>query len=78
MKPSIRHTRSDLDCHIDLARVKMAAKREPVPELPAVAEQAPSFEKGLLAQTVAEAKRKELPILDLLKQRLTIVEVASI
>ena len=67
-----------LHTHIDLARVKMATKREPTPGLPAVTEQAPSFEKGLLAQTVAEAKRKELPILDLLRQRVTIVEVASI
>ena len=65
-----------LHSHIDLARVKMAAKREPTPELPAVTERAVSFEKGLLAQIVAEAKRKELPILDLLKQRATIIEVS--
>lgn len=65
-----------LHSHIDLARVKMAAKRESVPELPQATEPDPSFEKGLLAQTVAEAKRKELPVLDLLKQRLTIVEVS--
>lgn len=64
-----------LHSHIDLARVKMAAKRESAPELPSVTERALSFEKGLLAQTVAEAKRKELPILDLLKQRVTIIEV---
>lgn len=66
-----------LHTHIDLARVKMAAKREPAPKLPAIAEQAPSFEKGLLAQTVVEARRKELPILDLMKQRVTIIEVPA-
>jgi hypothetical protein len=66
-----------LHSHIDLARVKMAAKRESTPELPAVTEAAPSFEKGLLAQTVAEAKRKELPALDLLRQRISIVEVLA-
>lgn len=64
-----------LHSHIDLARVKMVAKRETAPELPAPSENAPYFEKGLLAQTVAEAKRKELPMLDLLKQRITVVEV---
>ncbi len=66
-----------LHSHIDLARVKMSAKREPVPELPALTETTTSFEKGLLAQTVAEAKRKELPVLDLLKQRISIVEVSA-
>lgn len=64
-----------LHSHIDLARVKMSAKREPAPELPVATEPAPSFEKGLLAQAAAEAKRKELPILDLLKQRVTVIEV---
>lgn len=64
-----------LHSHIDLARVKLAAKREATPELPAATELVPSFEKGLLAHTVTEAKRKELPALDLLKQRITIVEV---
>ena len=39
-----------LHSHIDLARVKMAAKREATPELPAFTETATSFEKGLLAQ----------------------------
>ena len=67
-----------LHSHIDLARVKMAAKREATPELPALSETAPSFEKGLLTQTVAEAKRKEVPVLDLLKQRITIVEVSAV
>ena len=66
-----------LHSHIDLARVKMAAKRESTPELPAVTEAAPSFEKGLLAQTVAEAKQKELSVLDLLRQRISIVEVLA-
>ena len=64
-----------LHSHIDLVRVKMATKREPAPELPTGTELVPSFEKGLLAHTVTEAKRKELPALDLLKQRITIVEV---
>ncbi len=64
-----------LHTHIDLAWVKMSAKRESAPELPAVTEPRPSFEKGLLAQTAAETKRKELPILDLLKQRVTVIEV---
>lgn len=64
-----------LHSHIDLARVKMTAKRESAPQLPTATELVPSFEKGLLAHTVAEAKRKELPVLDLLKQRITIVEV---
>lgn len=67
-----------LHSHIDLARVKMAAKREATPELPALSETASSFEKGLLTQTVAEAKRKEVPVLDLLKQRITIVEVSTV
>ena len=67
-----------LHSHIDLARVKMAAKREATPELPALSETVPSFEKGLLTQTVAEAKRKEVPVLDLLKQRITIVEVSTV
>lgn len=67
-----------LHSHIDLARMKMATKREPAPELPASTKPAPSFEKGLLAHTVAEAKRRELPILDMLKQRLTIVEVSTV
>ena len=66
-----------LHSHIDLARVKMTAKRESAPELPVLTETATSFEKGLLAQTVAEAKRKELPVLDLLKQRISIVEVSA-
>ncbi len=66
-----------LHSHIDLARVKMAAKRDPAPELPASTGPAPSFEKGLLAQTVTEAKRKELPIIDLLKQRFTVIEVPA-
>ena len=66
-----------LHSHIDLARVKMSVKREPVPELPALTETTTSFEKGLLAQTVAEAKRKELPVLDLLRQRISIVEVLA-
>ena len=66
-----------LHSHIDLARVKMATKREYAPELPVLTETATSFEKGLLAQTVAEAKRKELPVLDLLKQRISIVEVMA-
>lgn len=66
-----------LHSHIDLARVKMATKREPVPELPVLTGTATSFEKSLLAQTVAEAKRKELPVLDLLKQRISVVEVAA-
>lgn len=65
-----------LHSHIDLARVKMAAKRESALELPAPSETTPSFEKGLLAQTVAEAKRKELPVLDLLKQRVAVIEVS--
>ena len=65
-----------LHSHIDLARVKMTAKRESAPELPAVTELTPSFEKGLLAQIAAEAKRKELPIIDLLKHRLTVIEVS--
>ena len=65
-----------LHSHIDLARVKMTVKREATPELPAAIELVPSFEKGLLAQTVAEAKRKELSALDLLKQRITVVEVS--
>ena len=64
-----------LHSHIDIAQVKMAAKRESALELPEVTEQTPSFEKRLLAQIVTEAKRKELPILDLLKQRLTVIEV---
>ena len=64
-----------LHSHIDLARVKLAAKRESAPELPTGTELVPSFEKGLLAHTVAEAKRKELSVIDLLKQRITIVEV---
>lgn len=67
-----------LHSHIDLARVKMAAKREATPELPALSETASSFEKGLLTHTVAEAKRKEVPVLDLLKQRITIVEVSAV
>ncbi len=65
-----------LHSHIDLTRVKLAAKRESAPELPVATELVPSFEKGLLAHTVAEAKRKELPVLDLLKQRITIIEVS--
>jgi hypothetical protein len=65
-----------LHSHIDLARVKMTVKRETTLELPAATELVPSFEKGLLAQTVAEAKRKELSVLDLLKQRITVVEVS--
>ena len=65
-----------LHSHIDLARVKIAAKRESAPELPAPSETTPSFEKGLLAQTVAEAKRRELPAVDLLKQRISITEVS--
>ena len=64
-----------LHSHIELARVKMATKRESAPELPALTKTTTSFEKGLLAQTIAEAKRKELPVLELLKQRITIVEV---
>lgn len=64
-----------LHSHIDLARVKLAAKRESAPELPTGTELVPSFEKGLLPHTVAEAKRKELSVIDLLKQRITIVEV---
>lgn len=66
-----------LHSHIDLARVKMATKRESAPELPALTETTASFEKGLLAQMVAEAKRKELPVLELLKQRITVVEVST-
>ena len=65
-----------LHSHIDLARVKMTAMRESTPELPGATELVPSFEKDLLAQTVAEAKRKELTALDLLKQRITIIEVS--
>ena len=65
-----------LHSHIALDRVKMSAKRESAPKLPALTETTPSFEKGLLVQTVAEAKRKELPVLDPLKQRVTILEVA--
>lgn len=65
-----------LHSHIDLARVKMTAKRESAPKLPTATELVPSFEKGLLAQIVAEAKRKELSALDLMKQRITIVEVS--
>lgn len=64
-----------LHSHIDLARVKMAAKRESAMDLPIVAEWTQSFEKGLLAQTAAEAKRKELSLLELLKQRISIIEV---
>ena len=64
-----------LHSHINLARVKMTAMRESTPELPGATELVPSFEKDLLAQTVAEAKRKELTALDLLKQRITIIEV---
>ena len=66
-----------LHSHIDLARVKMAAKRESVPELPAPTETTTSFEKGLLAQMVVEAKRKELSVFDLLRQRISIVEVSA-
>ena len=66
-----------LHSHIDLARVKMAAKRESVPELPAPTETTTFFEKGLLAQMVAEAKRKELSVFDLLRQRISIVEVSA-
>lgn len=66
-----------LHSHIELARVKMATKRESAPELPALTETTASFEKGLLAQMVAEAKRKELPVLELLKQRITVVEVST-
>ena len=65
-----------LHSHIDLARVKMTAMRESTPELPGATKLVPSFEKDLLAQTVAEAKRKELTALDLLKQRITIIEVS--
>lgn len=65
-----------LHSHIDLARVKMTAMRESTPELPGATELVPSFEKDLLAQTVAEAKRKGLTALDLLKQRITIIEVS--
>ena len=65
-----------LHSHIDLTRVKMVAKRDSTPELPAPSETATSFEKGLLAQTVAEAKRRELPAVDLLKQRISITEVS--
>ena len=63
--------------HIDLERVKMAAKRESAMDLPIVAERTQSFEKGLLAQTAAEAKRKELSLLELLKQRISIIEVEA-
>ena len=66
-----------LHSHIDLARVKMAAKREATPELPAFTETATSFEKGLLAQIVAEAKRKEISVLELLKKRITVIEVST-
>ena len=66
-----------LHSHIDLARVKMVAKRDSTPELPAFTETAISFEKGLLAQTVAAAKRKEIPVLELLKQRITVIEVST-
>jgi hypothetical protein len=40
-----------------------------------VTESTPSFEKGLLAQAVAEAKRKECSVIELLKQRVAIIEV---
>jgi hypothetical protein len=64
-----------LHSHINLARVKLAAKRESAPEPPATTELVPSFEKGLLTQIVAEAKQKELSVLELLRQRITIIEV---
>lgn len=64
-----------LHSHIDIGRIKMAAKQESAPKLPAI-EQTPSFEKGLLAQTAAEANRQEQSLLDLLKRRITVIEVA--
>ena len=64
-----------LHTHIDISRQHMVAKQSAKTELPEKNDAA-VFEKGLLSKLLAESKEKDVPFINLLKQRLPIAEVS--
>lgn len=65
-----------LHSHIDIVKIKIASKQTHTQEVFLPEKENNSFETGLIARTVAEAKEKEIPFLPLLKQKITVIEVS--